>query len=226
MRIVIVATKVLRKTSGRPAKVGITILQPILLGVAGVALAGRRASAAMALTLCLLAAPRNDSQFSRIGLWTIGLALSGGTALLVEKKVKPKRGWLGYWPYFVALAAVLAAIPYVFSKQPQGVWGWAFLPAVASGLSAVMLFFWMNQVVNYTLCTLTAFAFWLCSRAAQEHNEKSTTWIDRAWPLRTMWVVWLVLVLGIPLAISFFPTCWLKKWKLEEVDQAVPMAQA
>ena len=153
IRGVITSSKMLRRGLSRSAQVALTVLRPVLLAVAGVALAGRRASAAIAWTVCVMVAARSNNHNDRWALWVVGLALSIGIAALVEVKIRPAyTSPLQLWPYVYAavgvVAGAVACAQYDWLQNPKhAVHGWSYvwmIPPVAAAASAAMLFFWMR----------------------------------------------------------------------------------
>ncbi len=152
IRGVITASKMLRLGLGRVAQVALTVVRPLLLALAGVVLAGRRAAAAIAWTVCVMAAVRASNTTGSWVLWAIGVVLSVVIVGLVERKIRPARSSL--WelrPYVYAIGGIVAGAVAIVNKDsllpsdPTAVgWKWWLIPPVAAGISAAMLFFWMR----------------------------------------------------------------------------------
>ncbi len=206
LRNIIVATKVIRKGANGMTKVGVLLLQPLLLVLAGIALAGRRAVVAVVWTMCVMAAPRGGSLLGRVLVFALGLAAAVIIGQIVERKIRPKRGLDGYWPYAVAAVGIVVGSWYVFRSDPAAHYGWLSLPAIAAAVSSYMLFFWMNQIVVVVFCGLTTLLYGAWATNAQDHP---TWW----WPFRTMWVIWIVVVVLSPMLMTLLPTSMLRRWK-------------
>src|SRR6185436_5482125 len=89
IRGVITSSKILRVGLSRAAQFALTVIRPVLLAVAGIALAGRRAAAAVVWTVCVMVASRSNNHNDRWALWVVGLAVGIGVAVLVEVKIRP-----------------------------------------------------------------------------------------------------------------------------------------
>jgi len=220
VRGVITASKILRHGTSVAAKVALTLVRPLLLATAGVVLAGRRAAAAIAWTLCVLAAIRLRSSAEGWTVWGIGVVLSVGIAGLVEVKIRPAaRNLLALRPYAYAIAAaVFGAIGILNRKSlapsPSDAtidWRWALIPPLAAGISAAMLFFWMRWWAEALLTAFTASLYFLFGYAGDRVviGRPLANWPD-GWAFHSLWVCWLVAVLGIPILIGFMPETMLR----------------
>jgi Protein of unknown function (DUF3376) len=220
IRGVITASKVVRQGTSKVAGAALTVSRPVLLAVAGVALAGRRAAAAVAWTMCLMMAVRANSAGDRWVIWVVGTCLSAAIAALVEVKFKPARSSpLQWWPYVYAFAGVAAgalAIAKYDSLQTSRFaahgWNlWWMIPPLAAGASAVMLFFWMRWWASTALTALTAFVYFVFAHAAfRVHDHDPVAWWPRPWMFHSLWVCWVLAILGIPIIIGFMPDSMLR----------------
>ena len=215
IRGVITSSKMLRLGVSRAGQVALTVFRPVLLAIAGVALAGRRASAAIAWTVCVMVAARSSSHNDRWALWVVGLALSVGIAVLVEVKIRPAFGSpLQLWPYaYAAVGVGLGAVACAKYPWLQGtnvtpahapsslVW---MIPPVAAAASAAMLFFWMRWWASILLTGLTAVVYLQFAHAAfrAQVGDALDDW-PRWWMFHSMLVCWLISILGIPLLLGF-----------------------
>ncbi|HEY0519419.1 MAG TPA: DUF3376 domain-containing protein [Ilumatobacteraceae bacterium] len=209
----ITASKVVRAKTGKLAQVALTVSRPVLLAIAGSVLAGRRAAAAIAWTVCLMAAVRAKSQADSWVLWGIGVALCAAIAALVELKVRPTltSPWK-LWPYVYAAAGVVVGAFAILDKSSlEHDWRWWIIPPLAAGVSALMLFFWMRPWAAALLTTATAALYLLFSYAAVRQRDRHPLggW-PRAWMFHSLWVCWLIAILGIPIAIGFMPDSMLR----------------
>jgi hypothetical protein len=215
IRGVITASKVLRHRMSVTAKIALTLVRPALLAIAGVVLAGRRAAAAIAWTLCGLAAVRLRSPTEAWAVWGIGVALAAGIAGLVEVKIRPAaRNVWALRPYGYAIAAAVFGVVGIVNRgslAPSSAdatidWRWALIPPIAAGISAAMLFFWMRWWADALLTAFTASLYFLFGYAADraEIGRPLANW-PKAWGFHSLWVCWLLAVLGIPILIGFMP---------------------
>ncbi len=213
IRGVITTSKILRRRLSRSAQVALTVLRPVLLAVAGIALAGRRAAAAVVWTVCVMVAARSNNHNDRWALWAVGLALSLGISALVEVKFRPAyTSPLQLWPYAYAAAGVIAGAVacahHDWLQDPKhGVHGWSLvwlIPPVAAAASAAMLFFWMRWWAAAFLTALTACLYLQFAHAAYraQIGHPLDDW-PRWWMFHSMWVCWLVGILGIPILLGF-----------------------
>ena len=213
IRGVITSSKMLRRGLSKSAQVALTVLRPVLLAVAGVALAGRRAAAAIAWTVCVMVAARSNNHNDRWALWVVGLGLSLGIAALVEVKIRPAyTSPVQLWPYAYAAAGVIvgavACAKYDWLQNPKHViHGWSYvwmIPPVAAAASAAMLFFWMRGWMAAALTGLTAVLYLHFAHAAYraQIGHPLHGW-PRWWMFHSMWVCWLIAILGIPVLLGF-----------------------
>ena len=226
IRAVITSSKVLRHGTGTAAGLALTLVRPVLLAAAGVVLAGRRAAAAIAWTLCGLAAVRLRSPTEAWVVWGIGVGFAAAIALLVERRIRPATPnvWALRPSRHAAAATVLGAVVIVnrASLAPSDGtidWRWSLIPPIAAGISAAMLFFWMRWWTDIMLTAFTALLYFLFVYAAdrQEIGRPLADW-PTAWGFHSLWVCWLVSVLGIPILIGFMPEIMLRprrRWSNE-----------
>jgi predicted acylesterase/phospholipase RssA len=195
------------------------LLSPVrsaLLAAVGILLAGRRATATLTWTICVLAAVRAGSSTGRWVTWTIGVGLAAGIGWIVERRVRPtatrSSRWSSVWlPYVIAVAgAVGGAVVIVQRDELVDRWTWWVIPVVAAVVSAWMLFFWMSRWARAAFCVLTAalYAAWAYN-AFDWSAGRAESWLDW-WPLRAMWVCWLVAVVMFPMLIGRLPDRWLR----------------
>ncbi len=216
IRGTITATRVAANRQSRLVKVAMVLLRPVLLAVAGLALAGRWATASLAWTFCVLAALRADTTTHRALWWAGGAVLCLAVALLVETTIKPVRTWPRTGPPYLVAVAGLAVGPLLnldsewrrHSVPLLGVsWVW-FLQALAAAVAAATLFFWMKWYAC-ALLTAAVFAWYGWFAYVGQHLDRHFRGWPDAWPFHTMWVAWLVAVLGLPVAIGHLPAAWL-----------------
>jgi len=214
IRGVITSSKILRVGLSSAAQVALTVIRPVLLAVAGIGLAGRRAAAAVVWTVCVMVASRSNNHNDRWALWVVGLALGVGIAVLVEVKIRPAyTSPLQLWPYAYAAAGVVAgAVACAKHDWLQGtsktpahpsslVW---IIPAVAAAASAAMLFFWMRWWAAALLTALTAALYLHFAHAAYraQIGHPLHDW-PRWWMFHSMLVCWLIAILVIPVLLGF-----------------------
>jgi len=220
VRAVITASKVLRHGAGTTAKIALTAMRPVLLAAAGVVLAGRRAAAAIAWTLCALAAVRLRNTSGAWVVWAIGVALAAAIAMLVEVRIRPAgRSLWAYRPYAYAIAAAVLGAFVILNRAslaptPSDVtidWRWALIPPLAAGISAAMLFFWMRWWAEALMTVLVALLYFLFAYAADRRaiGRPLANW-PQAWVFHSLWVCWFVSILGIPILIGFMPESMLR----------------
>jgi hypothetical protein len=214
IRGVITSSKILRVGLSRAAQVALTVIRPVLLATAGIALAGRRAAAAVVWTVCVMVASRSHNHNDRWALWVVGLALGVGIAVLVEVKIRPAyKSPLQLWPYAYAAAGVVAgAVACAKYDWLQGTnetpvhpssWVW-IIPAVAAAASAAMLFFWMRGWAAALLTALTALLYLHFAHAAfrAQIGHPLDDW-PRWWMFHSLLVCWVIAILVIPLLLGF-----------------------
>ena len=78
------------------------------------------------------------------------------------------------------------------------------IPPVAAAASAAMLFFWMRGWAAAFLTALTACLYLQFAHAAYraQIGHPLDDW-PRWWMFHSMWVCWLVGILGIPILLGF-----------------------
>jgi Protein of unknown function (DUF3376)/Patatin-like phospholipase len=213
IRGVITSSKMLRYGVGKVATGVLTVIRPLLLAIAGVILAGRRAAVAIAWTLCVMAAVRARGIGDGWTLWSIGLVLSTSIAALVELKIRPaRRSTWELRPYAYAIAGVVAGAWAIVNRDSlRDDWKWWIIPPVAAGISAATLFFWMRWWASVALTTVTALLYFLFAYAAIRHEsgDALANW-PPWWMFRSLWVCWLIAILGIPIGIGFMPDSMLR----------------
>lgn len=216
IRGALTAWKVATAPMGRVARTLLSPLRSAVLALIGVLLAGRRAAATLAWTMCVMSAPRASSPTGRWVAWSIGLLVVAGVTVVVERVVKPtatsSRAAVASWtPTVIAVAGLVAGAVLVVGhdRWMDERWWWT-LPVVAAVVSAWMLFFWMASWARLAFCVLTAalYGAWAYNAYdwARGRGESVLDW----WPLRTMWVCWFVAVLGMPMLIARLPDRWLR----------------
>ncbi|MEP7114844.1 MAG: hypothetical protein ABI862_16365, partial [Ilumatobacteraceae bacterium] len=147
-------------------------------------------------------------------LWSIGLVLSASIAALVELKIRPARG--STWelrPYAYAIAGVVVGAWAIANKNSlrEQDWKWWLIPPVAAGISAAMLFFWMRWRASVGLTITTALLYFVFAYAAVRHEagDALANW-PPWWMFHSLWVCWLIAILGIPIGIGFMPDSMLR----------------
>jgi predicted acylesterase/phospholipase RssA len=214
MQASITATRVAAVRQSRLVRALVTVLRPLVLAVTGVALAGRWATSALAWTVCVLAAARQGGAAERWVWWYVGTLVCMGLAALVEGVFKPVHAPARtIVPYALAVAGVVVggvfaghhdwlvdATPSVHIR-----WVW-LLPAVAAAIAAVSLFFWMAAPAAIGM-SLAAGAWygWIAYAAhARQVGIDLRLWPD-GWPFHSMWIAWVLAILGLPVLVSHLP---------------------
>lgn len=211
LRAALVIKRLLTHGGGVFAKVIGTALLPVVLAVTGVALAGRRATAATTWTVCVLAAPRMGTTGARWVVWSLGLLTGVAITFVTERLVKPTRQrdwWAGYVLAALGLAFGLALL-WKHQKFVNGVvpgldgmrWLWV-VPALAAAISAAMLFFWMPRVWRSVSIVLAAVVYGLGAWLDTEAAGHASAWWARFWPIHSLWVYWIAAVLVAPFIVS------------------------
>ena len=216
IRGALTAWRVMTAPMSRPRRVLLSPLRSAVLALIGVLLAGRRAAATLAWTLCVMSAPRASSPTGRWVTWLVGLALVAVVTWVVERKVKPTvpagtSALAAWFPTVMAVAGLVAgAIAVIGHDRWAGASWWWMLPVGAAIVSAWMLFFWMARWARVAFCVLTAALYgawaWNADDWAQGRASSALDW----WPLRTMWVCWFVAVIGMPMLVARLPDRWLR----------------
>jgi hypothetical protein len=185
----------------------------VVLASVGVILAGRRATVAVAATLCAMAAPRVGYATGWV-VWVVGVALCLLIAVLVECLVKPdgrSSGW-----YLLALAVVASGAICLATRDQlvEARWPgtdvrlWWTIPALAAGLTMSTLVFWMHRGVAWALSLGTAAFYglvaWLALPGPGTTDPRAPWW----W-MRSLWLAWLVAVVVVPSVIAQMPNRWL-----------------
>ena len=166
-----------------------------------------------------MAAVRASNTTGSWVLWAIGVVLSVVIMGLVERKIRPARSSL--WelrPYVYAIGGIVAGAVAIVNKDsllpsdPTAVgWKWWLIPPVAAGISAAMLFFWMRWWAATLLTIVTAALYLLFAYAAVRENAgDSLAYWPPWWMFHSLWVCWLIAVLGLPIAIGFMPDSMLR----------------
>jgi hypothetical protein len=212
IKATITATRVVAVAQPPAKKAALILLRPILLALAGVALAGRWAIAAMAWTLCVLAASRQDGATERWAWWYGGVVLCLAVTAVVEFGITPVRRWPRTGPpYLIALAGVAVGLWFALHHpwlQSNGAIPWTWVvPAVAAGMAALTLFFWMAFPAAIAMSTLAAAWYGWVAHVASDPKaaEPWPNW----WPFHSMWIAWLIAILGLPVLIGHLPARWL-----------------
>ncbi len=212
IKATITATRVAAVAQPPAKKAALVVLRPILLALAGVALAGRWATAAMAWTLCVLAAARQDGATERWVWWYGGVVLCLAVTAVVEFGIKPVRRWPRTGPpYLLALAGVAVGLWFALhhdwlhtsSSIP---WVWV-VPAAAAGMAALSLFFWMALPAAIAMSALAAAWYGWVAHVAS-HPKAAEPWPIQ-WPFHSMWIAWLIAILGLPMLVGRLPARWL-----------------
>jgi hypothetical protein len=178
----------------------------MLLAVTGVVLAGRWATAALAWTVCVLAASRQGGGAERWVWWYVGTLVCMGLAALVELRFKPVHTPARTAvPYALTIAGVVVGGLFASnhdwlvngSPSEHVRWVW-LLPAIASAVAALSLFFWMAAPAALGMSVVAGAWFGSIAYVAYAHPHTS-------WPLRSMWIAWSVAILGLPILVSRLP---------------------
>jgi patatin-related protein len=184
----------------------LTVLRPVVLAVTGIVLAGRWATAALAWTACVLAAARQGGGAERWVWWYVGtlacMALAGLVELVFKPMHTPARTIV---PYALSAAGVVMGGLFVghhewlvqASPTAHVRWVW-LLPAIASAIAALSLFFWMATPAVIGLSVVAG--AWYGGIAYVAYAHPSTPW-----PLHSMWIAWIVAILGLPILVSHLP---------------------
>jgi predicted acylesterase/phospholipase RssA len=216
IRGALTAWRVMTAPMSRTRRVLLSPMRSAVLALIGVLLAGRRAAATLAWTLCVMSAPRASSPTGRWVTWLVGLVLVAVVTWVVERKVKPtvpahSSALAAWFPTVVAVAGLVSGAIMVIGhdRWADESWWWT-LPVIAAIISAWMLFFWMAGWARRAFCVLTAALYgawaWNAYDWAQGRSSSVLDW----WPVRTMWVCWFVAVIGMPMLIARLPDRWLR----------------
>ena len=194
-------------------------LRPVVLGLVGVVLAGRRAAAAIALTICVLAASRSESASGSWVVFGVGVALTVGAVWLVEAKVRPRsspgHGWVDSRRYLYGVTALAVAAGAALGTWHDAVrthdWAWFWIAPGVAALNAWLLFFWMRLRGRMLMITLSAVVYGLWSWNATWDPFAGRTVIDATvHPVRGIWVCWLVVVIATTSILGHLPDRWLR----------------
>jgi hypothetical protein len=215
IKAAITATRVVAVHQPRVKKAALVVLRPIVLALAGIALAGRWATAALAWTLCVLAAARQGGATERWAWWYSGVVLCLVVTAVVEFGIKPIRRWPRTGPpYLLALAGVAVGLWFTIHHDwlhtpaiPGDVpWVWV-VPALAACMAALSLFFWMALPAAIGMSAIAAAWYgWIAHVASDPHAAEP--W-PIAWPFHSMWIAWFIAILGLPVLIGRLPARWL-----------------
>ena len=195
------------------------LLRPVVLGLVGVVLAGRRAAAAIALTVCVLAASRAESTSGSWIVFGVGVVLTVGAVWLVEAKVRPRsspgHGWVDSRRYLYGVTVLAVASGAALGIGHDAVrtheWAWFWIAPGVAALNAWLLFFWMRLRGRMLMITLSAAVYALWSWNATWDPFAGQTVIDAAvHPIRGIWVCWLVAVIATTSILGHLPDQWLR----------------
>jgi predicted acylesterase/phospholipase RssA len=211
----ITATRVVGVNQPLHVRAALVVLRPLVLALAGIALAGRWATAALAWTVCVLAATRQAQAGDRWIWWGIGVSMCVLLTAVVEGAVKPiRRFWRTGPPYMLLIAGVLTGLWFIVHHDwitspatPGDVpWVWV-LPAVAAGLAALALFFWMaTPVALLTSAVAAAWYAWIAFAASD--TTAAAPW-PHQWPFHSIWIAWIVGIVALPALVGRLPASWL-----------------
>ena len=222
LRAAVTAWKVLTAKMSWRVRALLAFVRPVLFGLVGFVLAGRRAVPTITITLCLLAASRSSSPSGRLVVFITGIVVALVVAAIVERKVRPKHGTspgvAGSAPWLYAITVVFAAAGGVASSRADWVRAhtflWAAIPPVVAVICALLLFFWMSVRGRIAMTALSGSAYALWSwNASRPHADPSGFGLQSvlaSFPLRSMWVCWLVVIIVITSLFGRLPDEWLR----------------
>jgi predicted acylesterase/phospholipase RssA len=202
----ITATRVAAVRQSRVMRALLMVLRPILLAITGVVLAGRWATAAMAWTVCVLAMARQSDGPERWVWWYSGTLVCIALAALVELRFKPVHTPMRtVVPYSLTTAGVVVGGLFAThhewlttaSPSPHARWVW-LLPAIASAVAALSLFFWMAAPAAIGMSVVAGAWYGAIAYVAYAHPHTP-------WPLHSMWIAWGIAILGLPILVSHLP---------------------
>ena len=202
----ITATRVAAVRQSRVMRALLLVLRPILLAITGVVLAGRWATAAMAWTVCVLAMARQSDGPERWVWWYAGTLVCMALAALVEVRFKPVHTPLRtIVPYALTAAGVVVGglfathHEWLTTASPNAHVRWVWLlPAIASAIAALSLFFWMAAPAAIGMSLVAGAWYGAIAYLAYAHPRTP-------WPLHSMWIAWGVAILGLPILVSHLP---------------------
>ena len=194
-------------------------LRPVVLGLVGLALAGRRAAAAIALTVCVLAASRTQSSQSSWVVVGVGVMVTLSAILFVEMKIRPKavpgHGWVDSKPYLYTLTAAAVAVGAMLSERHDALransWAWFVIAPAVAAINAWLLFFWMRLRGRLVMIVLStgAYAIW-SANATWEPFGSHRILHTLIHPFRGMWTCWLLVVVAATSLLGHVPDAWLR----------------
>jgi hypothetical protein len=211
MKGIITAAKVGSKDLPVPVRAVLLLLRPLLLALAGIVLAGRWATAALAWTACVLAATRQSSGNEGWWWWYAGalgcFAISG----LVETRVKPVRSvWRTVPPYLVTTSGIVVGALFLTNQgwirndlpTHDVRWMW-LLPALSATMAALSLLFWTAAPTALGLSALVGGWYGWIAYAAID-PKRTRPW-PIYWPFHSIWIAWLVAIVVVPIVIGRLP---------------------
>ena len=187
IRGVITSSKMLRRRAEQGCQGGAHVFVRRCSAVAGVALAGRRAAAAVAWTVCAVwSGSRSNNHNDRWALWVVGLVL--GMASLFWSRSRfgrrtPVRCSCGRtcmrrpghrWCRWHARSTTRCREP-IETPGPSVELVW-MIPPVAAAASAAMLFFWMRWWAAALLTASTAVLYLHSAHAAYRGPDRTIRW--------------------------------------------------
>ena len=194
-------------------------LRPVVLGLVGLALAGRRAAAAIALTVCVLAASRTGSSQSSWVVVGVGVMVTLSAILFVEMKIRPKavpgHGWVDSKRYLYTLTTAAVAVGAVLSDRHDALransWAWFAIAPTVAAINAWLLFFWMRLRGRLVMIVLSAGVYAIWSANATWEPFGSHRLIHALiHPFRGMWTCWLLVVVAATSLLGHVPDAWLR----------------
>ena len=204
MQGVITAGKVSSEGLPLPVRAALVVLRPLLLALAGIVLAGRWATTAIAWTICVLAATRQAHGQERWWWWYAGALTCFAVVAFVEVKLKPVRSiWRTGPPYLLTAAGIVVGA--VFLQNPR--WTWQ-LPAVAAAIACFSLLFWTALPTAVGLSAIVgAWYGWIAFTAA--HPHRAAPWPSQ-WPFHSIWLAWAIGIIVVPIVIGRLPGCLIR----------------
>ncbi len=178
------------------------LTRPLLLMVVGIVMSGLAAATSAVWTLCVLAAPRQHDWVDRWAVYTVGAVTSSVLLWFVTTVIRPRGVGHRVLPYVgFGVGLVVGAIATAFGPADTST-GWWVLAGAAAAVAAIPLFYWMHRWAAVVAVTVVGLAYGATAWYATVPHPAQR---DYSWPLHTMWVTWLVAIIGTPWVLGVLP---------------------